>query len=172
MNRVIDILSTVNRPGMDRVIEYLRTSNYSTASCCTHHIYQGGLLDHSLEVYDLMMKRRGSLPEDSVAICALLHDLDKAESSRKHSPRRVVAILDKCGFQLTEDERYAIVNHHETKKLSTLCNPLRRCLSGADMTSTGAWKTAHPAPNESACKRAKNILLYELSKISIFHHKK
>lgn len=62
MNRIIEIVKTLNRPDTDQVIEFLRESNYETARCNKHHKYKGGLVDHSLEVYDLMMSRRGNIP--------------------------------------------------------------------------------------------------------------
>ena len=167
MDRVIKILEGVNRAGVDQVVEYLRASNYATATCYSHHTYKGGLKDHSLEVYDLMMACRGDLPMDSIAICALLHDLGKSRlrgyECRGDHPSRAVAILDRCGFELTEDERFAIVHHH-SKSASYFSHPLRHCLSKSDMGSTGSWKLNHPKANESAGKRMKNALLYLLSK--------
>ena len=56
MDRIIDILKTVDRSGIDQVIEFMRSSDYAKAGCYNHHKYKGGLVDHSLEVYELMMK--------------------------------------------------------------------------------------------------------------------
>ena len=153
---------------MDKVIEYIRQSNYATASSCSHHKYRGGLVDHVLEVYDLMMQRRGSLPEDSIAICAFLHDQKKTKKAGvkicECHPKGAIAILDMCNFQLTQDERTAILNHHEIAP-SYFTDSLRHCLSSSDMTSTGEWKLEHPKANESLSRRLKNILLYEFSKL-------
>ena len=55
-----------------------------------HYAYPGGLLDHSLNVYDAAMNTRewvvrerpdleSLLPSDSIAIAALLHDVCKAD---------------------------------------------------------------------------------------------
>ena len=161
MERVIALLETLKRPGTDKLIEFVRTSNYAAARCYAHHTYAGGLVDHSLEVYDLMMERRGDLPEDSIIVCALLHDLDKVYRG-KHNPKRGIAILDKCGFELTEDERLAILEHHK-KSENYFTHPLRHCLSSSDMTSTGKWKQEHPS--KDICKRAKDTLLYFFSKL-------
>lgn len=162
MERIIALIETLKRPGVDKVVEYLRTSNYATARCGEHHTYEGGLVDHSLEVYDLMMERRGKLPEDSVVVCALLHDLGKTCKGRGHHPRRAIAILDKCGFELTKDERLAILEHHK-KSENYFTHPLRHCLSSSDMTSTGKWKQEHPS--EDIGKRVKDTLLYLFSKL-------
>ena len=70
MERIVTILEKTNRPGMEQVIEYMRKSNYAIARCNSHHTYKGGLVDHSLEVYNLMMERRGNMSEESIASCA------------------------------------------------------------------------------------------------------
>ena len=57
MERIVAILEKINRPGMGQVIDYMRKSNYATARCNSHHTYKGGLVDHSLEVYNLMLVR-------------------------------------------------------------------------------------------------------------------
>ena len=168
MERIITILNGVKRQGIDQVIEFMRTSNYATASCYEHHKYEGGLVDHSLEVYDLMMERRGTLSEGSVAVCAFFHDLGKSEKKglrlRGHHPKRSVAILDMCGFQLTDMERFAILHHHK-KDGSYITHPLRHCLSSSDMTSTGRWKLAHPSSKEPALQQVSDAILYMFSKL-------
>lgn len=168
MERIINILKTLDRPGIDQVIEFLRESNYAKAGCYNHHKYKGGLVDHSLEVYELMMSRRGKLPVDSVIVCAFFHDLGKAHKygmtlSGAHEDKSL-KILDTCGFSLTEDERSAIANHHK-KSADYITSPLRHCLSSSDMSSTGKWKLEHPNQKDSASKRMTNSLLYLLSKI-------
>lgn len=165
MERVIKILQSIDRKGMDSVIDYLRQSNYATARGGSHHTYKGGLVDHSLEVYNLMLERRGTIAEESVAICALLHDLGKTRCADHHPrgkhPARAIAILKRCGLSLTADEHNAILHHHTISR-DYLTNPLRHCLSSSDMTSTGKWKLAHPATNP--LKQLKNSLLYTFSK--------
>ena len=102
------MLKRINRPGTDNLIKYLNASSYATARCYSHHKEPGGLVAHSLEVYELMKKENPNLPEESIAICALLHDLGKArlrgwEFEGQH-PARAIQILNRCGYELTEDE--------------------------------------------------------------------
>ena len=149
MNRVIDLLAAINRPGTDKLIEYLKASNYATARCYTHHKERGGLVAHSLEIYELMKRDNPNLSEDSIAICALLHDLGKAklrgwEFDGQH-PARAIQILARCGYQLTEDEAFAIRYHHR-KSGDLFTHAYRRALPKADMQSTGNWKRAHTKP--------------------------
>lgn len=167
MNRIIDILKTLDRPCTDQVIEFMQENNYSGSRCYGHHKYKGGLVDHSLEVYNHMMKNRGDLPEDSVIVCAFFHDLGKASRSTrqiKDHEGRSIRILDKCGFTLTDQERNAILTHHKIEGFFD--DPLRKCLSQADMDSTRKWKEANdPDYNSSPAKVFKNIVLKFISKL-------
>ena len=89
--RFCDILTATGRQNIDYVLEDLESWGFfdSPASSQGHGAYPGGLLEHSLNVYDAAMSSRKSLlearpdlekqlPEDSVAISALLHDVCKA----------------------------------------------------------------------------------------------
>ena len=143
-DRILGILRATGRPGVDAVIAYLESSNYFRRGCYRHHFGNGGLAQHSLEVYDYMTAHAGGHSADSIAVAALFHDLGKTRRSdgRGHG-RRSLDILDECGFALTEDERTAIGRHHD-RSLNFLTHPLRRLLSLGDMYSTGTWKRAHP----------------------------
>ena len=82
----------ITRKGADKLLEYLLSeeSDFFTAPASTryHGAYAGGLLTHSLNVYhnltEYLARSRCSevfhMPEysaESIAICALLHDLCK-----------------------------------------------------------------------------------------------
>lgn len=169
MERMIRLIESLNREGKGKVIEFLKESNFATARCYKHHTYSGGLLDHTLEVYDIMMKRRGNLPVESVTVCALFHDLGKAKNAhirvhKKQHQYKSIEILDKCGFKLTTEERRAIQDHHK-KDLSYFTDSLRHCLSSSDMTSSGNWIVTNIAPNNNPAKNLKDLLLLEFSKL-------
>ena len=158
MERIIAILEKIDRPGMDKVIEYMRASNYATARCNSHHIHPGGLVEHSLEVYNFMMEHRSGISEESCAICAFFHDLGKTRCEG-HSyeglhPRRALAILRRCGLQLTPDEKTAIGQHH-SKRFIYLIHPMRVCLSLGDMDSTRRWTNANPRPEYKSSHRGR-----------------
>lgn len=158
MERIIAILEKIDRPGMANVIEYMRKSNYATARCNSHHIHKGGLVEHSLEVYNFMMEHRSGISEESCAICAFFHDLGKTRceghSYDGHHPRRSLAILRRCGLQLTPDEKTAIGQHH-SKRFIYLIHPMRVCLSLGDMDSTRRWKSANPRPEYKSLHRGR-----------------
>ncbi len=102
--RFIEIFtSKIKREGADKLLEYLTSSDFFTApaSARFHSSYEGGLLDHSLNVYDCLVaylnsesaKRFGfNYSDESIAIVALLHDLCKIGVYKK-------------GFRNVKDER-------------------------------------------------------------------
>ena len=145
--KVLDLLSEINRPGIDSVIEFIKTSNYlTTAQCHEHHRREHGLMMHSLEVLDIMLK--GNIlgfPRESLIVVALFHDLGKAtlngrKIGRGMHPARSIEILKKCGFALTPQESSAIYSHHPgsspRKLASALGNPLQALLHTGDCRST------------------------------------
>lgn len=143
MRRIIELLKSTNRPGVNNLINYLNASNFATASCYSHHKYRGGLVDHSLEVYEGIKSLNLDIPEESIIIIALLHDLGKSRLRGwhfdGHHPARAIAILERCGFELTEDEAFAIRYHHR-KSGDAFTHTHRRAVTKADMASAAAWK--------------------------------
>ena len=96
-NRTEELLLSTGRLGMDGLLAEMDGMGFYTAPCSTqyHLAYPGGLLEHSLNVYELMDRLSSILyPEvdkSSVIICALLHDLGKAGQFGK--PNYVVNML-------------------------------------------------------------------------------
>lgn len=87
-----EMLLLTNREGMENVIERLEEQGFFKAPASTkfHLNYEGGLLEHSMNVCDMALelreliirKKEGlrvSLPKESVIIAALLHDVCKAD---------------------------------------------------------------------------------------------
>ena len=75
--------ANIHREGADRLLEWLIGSDFFTAPASTrfHAAYEGGLVEHSLNVYKVFMKKHfveGEDDPESVAICTLLHDICKA----------------------------------------------------------------------------------------------
>lgn len=73
----------ITRRGADRLLEWLISSDFFTAPASTrfHAAYEGGLVEHSLNVYKVFMKKHfveGEDDPESVAIATLLHDICKA----------------------------------------------------------------------------------------------
>lgn len=75
-NKFIEIFkNNVKRDGADKLLEWLLKTDFFTAPASTrfHGAKEGGLLEHSLNVYN----RLDCENEETRAICALLHDLCK-----------------------------------------------------------------------------------------------
>ena len=91
-DKILDLLDKTDRQGIDEVMDWLKGAGLFTAPESTHldGNYEGGLAEHSLNVYTAAMRLRSTalsltpsleeqLPEDSVAIATLLHDICKAD---------------------------------------------------------------------------------------------
>lgn len=83
----ISICETIARPGMEGLMSWLERSDFYTAPASTqfHGNYEGGLLEHSLNVYDKLsdfVSRYPHLgiPSETVAVTALFHDLCKVNT--------------------------------------------------------------------------------------------
>ena len=75
--KYIDLLKGINREGMDKLIEFLESSDFFEAPASTryHGAWKGGLLEHSMKVYEILKSKTED--SDSVKIVALLHDICK-----------------------------------------------------------------------------------------------
>ena len=105
--RFIEIYqSKIRREGADKLLEYLISSDFfaAPASARFHSSYEGGLCEHSLNVYDCLMsylsaERTKSIigtnySDESITIVSLLHDLCKIGVYKK-------------GFRNVKDEKGA-----------------------------------------------------------------
>ncbi len=90
--RVIELLKSTKIDGIDYFIEELEHTEYFTApaSAKGHLCYEGGLMVHSLNVYDaaMMLKKTfmahrpdiyEKISDESIIITSLLHDMCKAD---------------------------------------------------------------------------------------------
>ena len=147
----IEILKETGRENIDYVIEDLEDLGFfeAPASSKNHFNFEGGLVEHSLNVYKIaiMLKEQiiklrpdivNRIPDDSIAIAALLHDVCKADIYKKvvkkvkneigvwepqesynidysnfplgHGEKSVIILL-RSGLDLSDDEIIAIRWH-------------------------------------------------------------
>ncbi len=103
--RFIEIYKqNIKREGADKLLEYLLSSDFfvAPASARFHSSYEGGLCDHSLNVYDCLLSYLNTertkniigceYSNESIAIVSLLHDLCKVGIYKK-------------GFRNVKDEK-------------------------------------------------------------------
>lgn len=74
----------VTRPGADKLLEWLETTDFYTAPASTrfHGDHEGGLVEHSIHVWEELVRILKAYPEvkvsaETAAIVSLLHDLCK-----------------------------------------------------------------------------------------------
>ena len=84
--KFIDLLKSTKREGIDDLIDFLENkSDFFKAPASTrfHGNHEGGLLEHSLKVYEILSyKCKNSvmpfdIPEESIILIGLLHDICK-----------------------------------------------------------------------------------------------
>ena len=100
----------VNRPGADKLLDWLDTTDFfrAPASSRFHCACEGGLVQHSLNVYHVLVDHFYTEEEnlESYTICALLHDLCKAnfyKVSTRNVKNDATGQWEKVPFYQVED---------------------------------------------------------------------
>ena len=81
----LNLLKTINREGMDELIKFIEKTDFFKAPASTrfHGSHEGGLLEHSMKVYEILKHKVNTniekidVSEDTIKIIALLHDICK-----------------------------------------------------------------------------------------------
>lgn len=84
-DKYLKLLKSVQRDGMDKLISFIEKSDFFKAPASTrfHGSYEGGLLEHSLRVYEILKHKVQNcimdmqVSNDSIILIALLHDICK-----------------------------------------------------------------------------------------------
>mgnify|MGYP004606688221 FL=1 len=107
----IDIFeSNITREGSKKLLEWLKGTDFFTAPASTryHCACEGGLLKHSINVYNVMMKHFEEMKDskESFAIVSLLHDICKVQYykiSQRNVKNEVTGTWEKVPFYSVED---------------------------------------------------------------------
>ena len=64
----IELLKSTNREGMDKLLAWIEKSDFYKAPASTrfHGSYEGGLLEHSLNVYKVLKQKLTQFPFASI----------------------------------------------------------------------------------------------------------
>lgn len=109
----LNAYSLIQRPGADRLLGWMETTDFFTAPASTrfHGDHEGGLLEHSLNVYIRLQVEVSSAAietgPDTIAVCALLHDLCKAnfyKVSQRNVKNEETGRWEKQPFYQVEDQ--------------------------------------------------------------------
>lgn len=88
----LDVFTTnITREGSKELLEYLTKSDFfvAPASSQFHSAYEGGLVEHSINVYNRFRNAieneygkdyRTKISDETIAICGLLHDICKVDT--------------------------------------------------------------------------------------------
>ena len=111
--RFLELLRSTNREGIEELIKFLENSDFFTAPASTkfHGDYEGGLLEHSLKVYDILcgkVKNPGielNVSEDTIKIVALLHDICKVNFYKidYRNAKNALGVWEKVPYYTIED---------------------------------------------------------------------
>lgn len=174
-SRFKDIVSEIKRLSDDdvhRILTYLDNSDFFIAPASTkyHNAYDGGLCEHSLHVYDNLVKLYDTfhfnLEEDdldSLAIVSLFHDIGKINSYKKEIKHKKVIDgpgnshwEDYIGYSFSDiDDRFYVGNHEETcAYLTSTLVPLRASEYAAILNHHGGldWSSTKQGPADVYCK--------------------
>ena len=95
--KFIELVKSIDRPGVQDLLDWLEDHDFYTCPASTryHGSYPGGLLEHSLHVYEELRRLLSVYPEvtadpESAIICALFHDLCKVGLYRTEARNRKV----------------------------------------------------------------------------------
>lgn len=116
---IIEMLASCNRDGMAHLLHWLENeTDYFTAPASTkfHDSFEGGLVKHSLNVYnnliDILQIKQFSKFEikfNSIIICALLHDICKTnfyKISEKNVQNKQTGKWEKESYYTIDDSHF------------------------------------------------------------------
>ncbi len=109
----LNLLRKVNREGMGNLIDFLEKSDFFKAPASTrfHGDYEGGLVEHSLKVYEILKHKvehniKGvTVPEESIIIIGLLHDICKTNFYKVdyRNAKNALGVWEKVPYYTIED---------------------------------------------------------------------
>ena len=109
----LELLKTVNREGINELIEFLEKSDFFKAPASTrfHGSYEGGLVEHSMKVYEILKHKvetnieKINIPEESIIIIGLLHDICKTNFYKVdyRNAKNALGVWEKVPYFAVED---------------------------------------------------------------------
>ena len=108
---VLKLLKSTNREGMDGLIEFLEKSDFFKAPASTrfHGDHEGGLVEHSYKVYEILKKKitfeKLDVPEDTIIIAGLLHDICKTNFYKVdyRNAKNALGVWEKVPYYTVDD---------------------------------------------------------------------
>lgn len=113
--KIIKLLRSTNRPNMECLIDWLCSTDYFTAPCSRkfHLCEKGGLIQHSLSVYNALNKLcdtfKIDIPKESKVIGALLHDVCKINLYKWNKEKKEYEYNNKTPLPIGHGEKSVIL---------------------------------------------------------------
>ena len=110
----IELLRSTNREGIENLINFLEKTDFFKAPASTrfHGDYEGGLLEHSMKVYEIFKEKvknasiEMNVSDDTVIISALLHDVCKANFYKVdyRNAKNELGVWEKVPYYTIDDQ--------------------------------------------------------------------
>ena len=112
--KFLELLRSTNREGKQNLIKFMEEStDFFTAPASTrfHGDHEGGLLEHSLKVYEILNEKlkhtpiEMNIPDDTIKIAALLHDICKVNFYKVsyRNAKNELGVWEKVPYYTIED---------------------------------------------------------------------
>ena len=109
----LNLLRSVKREGIDDLIRFIENTDFFTAPASTrfHGDHAGGLLEHSMKVYEILQEKVKNapialnIPPETLIIVPLLHDLCKANFYKidYRNAKNALGIWEKVPYYTVDD---------------------------------------------------------------------
>lgn len=99
----------VTRKGAAELLEWLEKTDFFSAPASTrfHGACGGGLVMHSVNVYECLLLQKDTESDETIALCGLLHDLCKTnfyKAGMRNAKNDVTGVWEKVPYFFVEDE--------------------------------------------------------------------
>ncbi len=109
----LNLLRQVKREGIEDLIQFLEKSDFFKAPASTrfHSDHEGGLVEHSIKVYEILKHKVNNnikgitIPEESIIIIGLLHDICKTNFYKVdyRNAKNALGVWEKVPYYTIED---------------------------------------------------------------------
>ena len=109
----IELLRSTKREGIENLIDFLKKSDFFKAPASTrfHGSYEKGLMEHSMKVYEILKHKVETsfvpinIPQESLIIIALLHDICKTNFYKVdyRNAKNALGVWEKVPYYAVED---------------------------------------------------------------------
>ena len=109
----LDLLKSTNRENIEELIDFIKKTDFFDAPASTrfHGSREHGLVEHSLKVYEILKHKvetnieKVDIPEESIIIIGLLHDLCKANFYKVdyRNAKNALGVWEKVPYYTVDD---------------------------------------------------------------------